>query len=64
MYLFLSIILVVVAANRERLLALSAALAIAMLVMNIAGYLLAFSVGSLLKLPGKQRRTLMIEVGM
>ena len=58
------IILVVVAANRSRLLELSAGLAVAMLGLNIAGYALAFAVGLLLKWPVNQRRTLMIEVGM
>ena len=58
------IILVVVAANRQRLLELSAALGIAMLGLNCAGYALAFAVGFLLKWPPDQRRTLMIEVGM
>jgi BASS family bile acid:Na+ symporter len=58
------IILVVVAANRSRLLELSAGLAVAMLVLNSAGYALAFTVGLLLRWPVNQRRTLMIEVGM
>lgn len=58
------IILVVVAANRQRLLGLSAALAVAMLGLNLAGYGMAFTVGTLLKWPSAQRRTLMIEVGM
>ena len=58
------IILVVVAANRERLLSLSAGLAVAMLGLNLAGYTLAFSVGTLLRWPVNQRKTLMIEVGM
>ncbi|MBN1760371.1 MAG: bile acid:sodium symporter family protein [Chitinispirillaceae bacterium] len=58
------IILVVVAANRSRLLELSASLAVAMLALNVAGYALAFTVGLLLRWPVRQRRTLMIEVGM
>jgi BASS family bile acid:Na+ symporter len=58
------IILVVVAANRQRLLGMSAALALAMLGLNCAGYGLAYIVGSLFRWPGAQRRTLMIEVGM
>jgi bile acid:Na+ symporter, BASS family len=58
------IILVVVAANRSRLLELSAGLAVAMLALNVAGYALAFTVGLLLRWPINQRRTLMIEVGM
>jgi bile acid:Na+ symporter, BASS family len=58
------IILVVVAANRQRLLQLSAALAIAMFLLNLAGYGLAYTVGSLMKWPSAQRYTLMIEVGM
>lgn len=58
------IILVVVAVNRERLLSLSAGLGVAMLGLNLAGYMLAFTVGTLFRWPENQRRTLMIEVGM
>lgn len=58
------IILVVVAANRSRLLELSAGLAGAMLCLNIAGYALAFVVGMLFQWPENQRKTLIIEVGM
>ncbi|MBN2716836.1 MAG: bile acid:sodium symporter family protein [Deltaproteobacteria bacterium] len=58
------IILVVVAANRDRLLGLGASLAVAMLGLNLAGYGLAFLVGTLFGWPAAQRRTLMIEVGM
>jgi len=58
------IILVVVAANRQRLLGLGPALAAGMLVLNLAGYGLAFGVGTAFRWPPAQRRTLVIEVGM
>jgi len=58
------IILVVVAANRERLANLGPELAIAMLALNLLGYSLAFGAATGLRWPPKQRRTLVIEVGM
>lgn len=58
------IILVVVAANRDRLAALSGPLAGAMLALNLAAYALAFAAAALLRWPPAQRRTLVIEVGM
>lgn len=58
------IILIVVAANRERLANLGPELAIAMLVLNLLGYSLAFGVATGLRWPTIQRRTLVIEVGM
>ena len=58
------IILVVAAANRDRLIGMGPALAIAMIGLNLAAYLTAFVVGTLLRWPPKQRRTFVIEVGM
>lgn len=58
------IILVVVAANRERLASLGPELALAMVGLNLAAYALAFLVGTALGWPAVQRRTLVIEVGM
>ena len=58
------IILVVVAVNRTRLVNLGPELAIAMLVLNLMGYSLAFGVARTLRWPPIQRRTLVIEVGM
>ena len=58
------IILIVVAANRERLANLGPELAIAMLALNLLGYALAFGVSTGLHWPPTQRRTLVIEVGM
>jgi BASS family bile acid:Na+ symporter len=58
------IILVVVAANRDRLANLGAELALAMLALNLLGYSLAFGVATGLRWPSDQRRTLVIEVGM
>jgi BASS family bile acid:Na+ symporter len=58
------IILVVVAANRERLATLGPQLALAMLGLNLAAYGLAFLAGTALGWPPVQRRTLVIEVGM
>jgi BASS family bile acid:Na+ symporter len=58
------IILVVVAANRDRLAGLGPKLVLAMLGLNLAAYALAFLVGTALRWPPTQRRTLVIEVGM
>jgi BASS family bile acid:Na+ symporter len=58
------IILVVVAANRERLATLGPQLAFAMLGLNLFAYGLAFLAGTALRWPPVQRRTLVIEVGM
>jgi bile acid:Na+ symporter, BASS family len=60
----LMIVLVVAAANRERLLDMGPSLAAAMVGFNLAAYLVAFGVGKLLRWPKKQRRTFVIEVGM
>lgn len=58
------IILVVVASNRDRLAGLSVLLGLAMLGLNLSGYLLAFAVATLFGWPPAQRRTLLIEVSM
>ena len=58
------IVLVVVAANRERLLGIGPALAVAMLALNLGGYALAYGVATLLRWSSRLRRTLIIEVGM
>lgn len=58
------IILVVVAANRDRLATLGPQLALAMLSLNLAAYGLAFALATTLRWPPIQRRTLVIEVGM
>jgi BASS family bile acid:Na+ symporter len=58
------IILVVVAANRDRLATLGPKLALAMLGLNLAAYGLAFLLATALRWPALQRRTLVIEVGM
>jgi BASS family bile acid:Na+ symporter len=58
------IILVVVAANRDRLAALGPEIASAMVGLNLAAYGIAFVVATLLGWPSVQRRTLVIEVGM
>jgi BASS family bile acid:Na+ symporter len=58
------IILVVVAANRERLAQLGPALALGMLALNLGAYALAFAAATAMHWPPAQRRTLVIEVGM
>jgi BASS family bile acid:Na+ symporter len=58
------IILVVVAANRERLAQLGPLLALAMLALNVGAYGLAFGAATAMRWPPAQRRTLVIEVGM
>jgi BASS family bile acid:Na+ symporter len=58
------IILVVVAANRERLAQLGPALVLGMLALNLGGYALAFGAATAMRWPRAQRRTLVIEVGM
>jgi BASS family bile acid:Na+ symporter len=58
------IILVVVAANRERLAQLGPLLALAMLALNLGAYGLAFAAATAMRWPPAQRRTLVIEVGM
>jgi BASS family bile acid:Na+ symporter len=58
------ILLVVVAANRDRLATLGPRLALGMLALNLGAYGLAFLVATALRWPPTQRRTLVIEVGM
>jgi BASS family bile acid:Na+ symporter len=58
------ILLVVVAANRSHLMAVGPALALAMVSLNLLGYALAFLAGTALRWPPRQRRTLVVEVGM
>ena len=58
------ILLVVVAANRDRLAGLGAPLALAMLGLNLAAYGLAFAAGTAFRWPSAQRVTLVVEVGM
>ncbi|MEN8184261.1 MAG: bile acid:sodium symporter family protein [Myxococcota bacterium] len=60
----LAIITLVAAVNRERLEALGPGLALGMLALNLAGYGLAFAAASLRGWPPRQRRTLVVEVGM
>jgi len=58
------ILLVVVAANRDRLATLGPRLALGMLALNLGAYALAFLVATAMRWPPRQRRTLVIEVGM
>jgi BASS family bile acid:Na+ symporter len=58
------IVLVVVAANRDSLATSGAAIAGAMIALNLGGYALAFVFATLMRWPPRQRRTLVIEVGM
>lgn len=58
------IVLVVVAANRDRLATLGPALGLAMLGLNLSAYALAWGYATLLGWPPAQRRTLVVEVGM
>jgi BASS family bile acid:Na+ symporter len=58
------ILLVVVAANRDRLATLGPRLALGMLALNLAAYALAFGVATAMRWPPVQRRTLVVEVGM
>jgi BASS family bile acid:Na+ symporter len=58
------IILVVVAANHARLAAIGTELTVAMVALNLLGYTSAFAVATVLHWPPRQRRTLVIEVGM
>jgi bile acid:Na+ symporter, BASS family len=58
------IVLVVVAANRDTLIALGATLAAVMVALNLAAYAVGLAVGRALRWGPAQRRTLAIEVGM
>jgi len=58
------IILVVVAKNRSYLLTLGPKLTAGMVALNLGAYLVAYVVATIMRWPPKQRRTLVIEVGM
>lgn len=58
------ILLVVVAANRSHLRSVGAGLALAMVSLNLAAYALAFLAATAMRWPPRQRRTLVVEVGM
>ena len=58
------IIAVVVALNRDKLSQLDAVLPVALVALNLAGYLAGFLGGSLLRLTGPMRRALTLEIGM
>jgi BASS family bile acid:Na+ symporter len=58
------IIAVVVALNRERLHQLEPTLLVALLVINVGGYLAGYGGGRLMRLPDPMRRALTLEIGM
>jgi BASS family bile acid:Na+ symporter len=58
------IIAVVVGLNRERLSQFDATVLLALLVVNLSGYLAGYGGGGLLRLPQPMRRALTLEVGM
>lgn len=58
------IVMVVVALNQARLVAIGAPIGVGMLTLNLAGYALAFLVATALGWDRPARRTLVIEVGM
>lgn len=58
------IIASVVAANRDKLQSVGLLLIVALLVMNLVGYLAGYSLGRFAKLPESFRRALALEVGM
>jgi BASS family bile acid:Na+ symporter len=58
------IIAVVVALNRERLHQLSPTLLIALVAINVGGYLAGYGGGRLMRLPSAMRRALTLEIGM
>jgi bile acid:Na+ symporter, BASS family len=58
------IIAVVVALNREKMTNLDLTLIMALLTLNLAGYLAGYFGGGLLRLPAPMRRALTLEVGM
>lgn len=58
------IIAVVVGLNRDRLSAVTTQVAIALLLLNLLGYLAGWWGGKLLRLPDTMRRALTLEVGM
>jgi BASS family bile acid:Na+ symporter len=58
------IVLVVVAANRHHLMALGPAVVAAIVSLNLGAYALAYGAAKAMGWPSRQRRTLVIEVGM
>jgi BASS family bile acid:Na+ symporter len=58
------IIAVVVAVNRDKLVAMDARLPVALLLVNLGGYLAGFYGGRLLRLSDPMRRALTLEIGM
>jgi bile acid:Na+ symporter, BASS family len=58
------IIAVVVALNRDRLTVWHGTLIVALLLLNLGGYLAGFLGGALIRLPDSMRRALTLEVGM
>ncbi len=55
---------VVIALNRQRLCELTAAIVIAVFILNVYGMTAGYGIGRLFRLPMPQRRTLSIEIGM
>jgi BASS family bile acid:Na+ symporter len=58
------IIAIVVGLNRERLAGFEAAILLALLILNLAGYVAGYFGGGLLRLKQPMRRALTLEVGM
>ena len=58
------IIAVVVAKNRQQLAHLESSLLVALLTVNIGGYLAGYAGGHLIRLPASMRRALTLEIGM
>ncbi|MEX0936839.1 MAG: bile acid:sodium symporter family protein [Pirellulales bacterium] len=58
------IIAVVVALNRDRLHQLDSTLLVALLAINVGGYLAGYGGGRLMRLPDPMRRALTLEIGM
>lgn len=63
-FTLLWIIVIVVAGDRENLMNVGLVLALALLVINVIGYLAGWFVGGVAKLPSACRRALTLEVGM
>ena len=63
-FTLLWIIVIVVASNRDNLMNVGWVLAIALLLINVIGYLAGWIVGGVTKLPEPCRRALTLEVGM
>ncbi|MFN0198390.1 MAG: bile acid:sodium symporter family protein [Planctomycetaceae bacterium] len=62
--IILWIIAVVVALNRDRITEISSKTLLALLLVNVLGYLAGYYAAGAIRLPRKMRRTLSIEVGM